>query len=411
MKKITNSLDFSVDYDVVVAGAGMAGVAAALASARAGKKTALVEKTIMNGGLATIGSVLYYLPISDIRHNQVTFGIAEELLLASIKYGPGDVPDWKNKENTRYGVAFNPMSFVLAMDELLDNAGVALWYDTLLCGVEQEEDGTVTGIVVENKSGRGIIHAHSFVDATGDADIAWRGGAPTQDGENFLSIWGVGYSMEAAAKAVKDNDGTPLCQLIGWGSSDTGNGHPEGMPTFMGINGKDVSRFVVESRRLALNAYKDLHAKNGRTSAFPAMLPTMPDYRMSRHIVGDYTLQTGEEFTQFDDSVGIVADWRGGKDLWSLPYRALTTKALPGVLTAGRCLGAHGQAWHVFRVIQAAAMSGEVAGLAAAMSADRNVMPDALNVTDLQNELKKRSFLLDMRELGNLEVDVKVANR
>ena len=202
MKKITNSLDFSVDYDVVVAGAGMAGVAAALASARAGKKTALVEKTIMNGGLATIGSVLYYLPISDIRHNQVTFGIAEELLLASIKYGPGDVPDWKNKENTRYGVAFNPMSFVLAMDELLDNAGVALWYDTLLCGVEQEEDGTVTGIVVENKSGRGIIHAHSFVDATGDADIAWRGGAPTQDGENFLSIWGVGYSMEAAEKAV-----------------------------------------------------------------------------------------------------------------------------------------------------------------------------------------------------------------
>lgn len=411
MKKITNSLDFSVDYDVVVAGAGMAGVAAALAAARTGKKTALVEKTIMNGGLATIGSVLYYLPISDIRHNQVTFGIAEELLLASIKYGPGDVPDWKNKENTRYGVAFNPMSFVLAMDELLDQAGIDLWYDTLLCGVEQEEDGRVTGIVVENKSGRGIIHAHAFVDATGDSDIAWRAGVPTQDGENYLSIWGVGYSMDAAKRAVEANDGSPLCQLIGWGSSDTGSGHPEGMKTFWGINGKDVSRFVVESRRLALNAYKDIHAQSGRKSAFPAMLPTMADYRMTRHIVGEYTLQTGEEFTHFDDSVGVVADWRGGKDLWSLPYRALVTKNMPTVLSAGRCIAAHGQAWFVFRVIQAAAMSGEVAGLAAAMSADRNVLPTDLNVTDLQNELKKRSFLLDMRELGNLEVDVKVANR
>ena len=120
--------DFVTEYDVVVAGAGMAGVAAALASARRGLKTALVEKTILNGGLATIGSVLYYLPLSDSRHNQVTFGISEELLLTSIKYGPGDVPDWKNPEGSaRYGCAFNPMSFVLGMDELLDQAGVVLW--------------------------------------------------------------------------------------------------------------------------------------------------------------------------------------------------------------------------------------------------------------------------------------------
>jgi len=83
--------DFSAEYDVVVAGAGVAGVAAALASARRGLKTCLVEKTIMNGGLATIGSVLYYLPLSDTHQQQLIFGISEELLHASIKYGPGDI--------------------------------------------------------------------------------------------------------------------------------------------------------------------------------------------------------------------------------------------------------------------------------------------------------------------------------
>ncbi len=407
-----NSYDFICDCDVLVAGAGMAGVSAALAAARYGLKTILVEKTIMNGGLATIGSVLYYLPLSDIRHNQVTFGIAEELLLASIQYGPGDVPDWKNKNgNTRYGVAFNPMSFVLAMDELLENAGVNLWYDTLLCGVERSNDnGKVTGVVVENKSGRGLLRASAFVDASGDADIAWRAGAPTADGVNYIAIWGVGYSFEKAKEAVEKNDGSPLCQLIGWGASDTGSGQIPGIDPFIGINGKEVSRFVTQSRKLALNAYKELQGEreNGRKYNFPAMLPTMANYRMSRRIEGIYTLQSDDKFTHFADSVGVAADWRGGNDIWCLPYRSLLAKDLPGVLAAGRCIGADGQAWQVFRVIQAAAMSGESAGLAAAMSAERGVLPENLDVNDLQAELKKRSFLLDMRELTDLPQEVKV---
>lgn len=401
--------DFVTEYDVVVAGAGMAGVAAALASARRGLKTALVEKTILNGGLATIGSVLYYLPLSDSRHNQVTFGISEELLLTSIKYGPGDVPDWKNPEGSaRYGCAFNPMSFVLGMDELLDQAGVVLWYDTLLCGTVRDESGRATAIVVENKSGRGMIKAKAFVDATGDADIAWRAGTPTVDGTNYISIWGMGYSMEAAKKAAETNDGTPLAELIGWGCSDTGAGQIPGIEPFHGIDGKEVSRFVTQSRKLALDAYKDIQKEHGRKHAFPAMLPAMVNHRMSRRIEGVYTVKTDEKFTHFEDSVGVVADWRGGHDLWCLPYRALLAKDLPGVLAAGRCLASDGEAWQVFRVIQAAAMSGESAGMAAAMAAERNITPDQLNVADLQAELKKQNFLLDMREVSELPQEVKV---
>ena len=77
------------NYDVLVVGGGCAGIAAALESARSGLQTALVEKTILWGGLATSGLVPIYMPLCDGKGRQVTFGIAEELLKLSIKHGPG----------------------------------------------------------------------------------------------------------------------------------------------------------------------------------------------------------------------------------------------------------------------------------------------------------------------------------
>ncbi|HGE70369.1 TPA: FAD-dependent oxidoreductase, partial [Candidatus Poribacteria bacterium] len=119
---------YSKEYDVLVAGGGVAGVASAVASARQGMKTAIIEKTIIFGGLATSGLILVYLPLSDNRGNQVTFGFAEELLKASIKYGPGDIPaDWSDPNTmSRYSVKFSPSAFALALDEVLIDAGVDL---------------------------------------------------------------------------------------------------------------------------------------------------------------------------------------------------------------------------------------------------------------------------------------------
>ena len=107
---------FEKKYDVVVAGAGVAGVAAALACARRGLHTALVEKTILVGGLATSGLVNIYLPLCDGLGHQVLFGLAEELLHLSIKYGPGEIPPgWRETtsktEPQRYRVVFSPASF------------------------------------------------------------------------------------------------------------------------------------------------------------------------------------------------------------------------------------------------------------------------------------------------------------
>ena len=396
-------IQYSKSYDVLVAGGGIAGVAAALAAARAGMKTALVEKTITFGGLATSGLILVYLPLSDNRGNQVTFGIAEELLLESIKYGPGDVPkDWQNPETrSRYMARFSPAAFTLALDRVLLEAGVDLWLDTLISDSIVESD-RITGLEVINKSGRGILSAKCIIDATGDADVAYYAGAPCAEQDNWMSIWWMEASLEHAKAAVADNSGKKLNLDRRLGGSNTGDGTPEGIRKFCGTNGKDVSQFVLEGRKLAREYYEREQSKlgkTGRNDVFPMTLPTMAQFRTTRRIVGIKTLATGDAFKHFDDCVGMVADWRGGKDVWEVPYYSLVPQKIKGLLAAGRCMDSEGQAWEVMRVIQAAAHTGEIAGVASALSVKLDTTPDALDISILQKELKQRKFLMDVSDL------------
>ncbi len=200
-------------YDIIIAGGGVAGTAAALEASRNGMKTALLEKTVFPGGLATTGLINIYLPLCDGKGHQVIFGIAEELLKASVMYGPGDIPKvWANtnepemRTEERYLTEFNPASFVLALDELLVDAGVDIWFDTLVCGVCKKGD-TVTGVEVETKSGRIQIDAKCVIDATGDASVAHLAGAECVEGSNWLAGWYMACSLEMAKQAVADNTG------------------------------------------------------------------------------------------------------------------------------------------------------------------------------------------------------------
>jgi hypothetical protein len=400
---IGNNLRYSKSYDVLVAGGGIAGVAAAIGAARAGMKTVLVEKTIIFGGLATSGLILVYLPLSDNRGNQVTFGFAEELLHESIKYGPGDVPsDWQNPvTRSRYMAKFSPAAFALALDKVLLDAGVDLWLDTLICEAVIK-NGQITGVEVINKSGRGVISAKCIIDATGDADVAYYAGATCAEQDNWMSIWWMESSLEQAKAAVIENSGKKLNLDRRLGGSNTGEGAPKGVRKFSGTYGKDVSQFVLEGRRLMREYYANEQLQigiSGRNDIFPMTLPYMAQFRTTRRIVGIKTLTTGEAFKHFDDCAGMVADWRGGKDIWEVPYYALVPENIKGLLTAGRCISAEGQAWEVMRVIQAAAHTGEIAGVAAALAVKLDTTPDALDILILQRELKQRKFLMDARKL------------
>ena len=395
-------MDFDRDYDVLVAGAGVAGVAAALELARAGLRTALVEKGILVGGLATSGLVSAYLPLCDGCGRQVTHGIAEELLHLSIRYGPGEVPPgWRKpaatKPSERYQTRFSPSAFVLALDEALAEAGVALWLDTLVCLPIMAGD-RIRGVEVENKSGRGALRARVLIDATGDADVAYRAGAPCEDVLNWLVVWALQSSLAAAQKAVSEGNGAALLGNISCGGGGMRElGPPQG--GFSGTDAEQVTRFVLDSRKLLLDYYKTQYAEGvDRRDLFPVALPSMAQFRTTRRIVGRATMSAGEDGQRVPDSVGLVAEWRRSGPVWEIPYGTLVPQRVKGLLAAGRCISSEGDAWHLTRVIPCAALTGQVAGMAAALALEHNTTPDELDARGIQERLAERGMPFHISE-------------
>ena len=400
-------------YDIAVIGGGVAGVAAAVQAARCGMKTVLVERTALVGGLATGGLINVFLPLCDGNGHQVTFGIAEEMLRKSIVYGPGEIPpNWKKERNgmerKRFIAVFSPASFVLALDEMLDEAGVDVWLDSLVCGV-LAEDGMVKRLEIENESGRVELRAKRFVDASGSAVLARRLGQNVVTDDNYFSSW----TLEFKSGAPYMNYG-PIY----------GNGVPTGIfsdddlrsagtslaelreAKRHGITGKQVSEYLRVTRRCLRSYYAYAYdsGKSDRNSLYPLKLPIMPQYRKICAIQAAETMRDGQANRHVPDSVGLVADWRRAGSVWEVPFRSLYSASGPGnLLFAGRCMGAVGDAWEVMRVIPAAAVTGQAAGMAAALALRDRLPLRELSVERLGDELKRRGIPQHLEELGLTE--------
>ncbi len=423
MQNINSYKPFEQTFDVIIAGAGVAGVAAALETARAGLRTALVEKTTLVGGLATSGLINIYLPLCDGQGHQVIYGIAEELLHLSIKYGPGDIPpNWKAGPNarpdadakskkSRYRTPFSPASFVLALDEALERAGVDLWLDTLVCQAVVATDKVkiprIVGIEVENKSGRGKLLADCVIDATGDADVAYRAGAPCVETDNWLSVWAIQSSLETARKAVSDPERASLLDVLHLGASPEGRGMPPNIPKLSGTDGKQVTRFILESHRLLRAYYSTQTDKTAldRHTLFPVTLPTMAQFRTTRRIVGYETMTEGHANSHIPTSVGLAPDWRKAGPVWEIPYGALVPRDIAGLLAAGRCISSASASayadspWEITRVIPAAALTGQVAGVAARLAIHRGTPPNTLKANVIQKELSTLGLPFHIEEI------------
>ena len=393
-----------VNYDVVVCGAGVAGVAAAVAAARQGAKTAVIEKQCLPGGLATTGLIYIYLPLCDGNGHQLAFGLTEELLRKSIAYGPGDIPNWQKAKNAhevkRYRVAFSPASFMLALTELLRESGVEIWYDTLVVGAEKSE-GKVKSVFVENESGRIEIRAKCFIDASGTGILARRAGIPGWDREpNYLSIWALQY--DKSLENSMNFDLTPSLRMNTMGVPWDEAKAPEGT-VYRGISGKQVSDFILKGHEMLLDYYKRNWQKEkaDRKTLFPVHLPSMPQFRKIFAIKSMRDLQTDENNLRFEDSIGLIGDWRKPGPAWEIPFRSLCPADGTGAfLAAGRCIGSLGDAWEVTRVIPTAALTGQVAGLAASISIDSGIEPRDLKVETLQSRLQSLGFPLHLPQVG-----------
>lgn len=393
------NFDYKTRYDVVVSGAGVAGVAAALAAARRGHKTALIEKQTLIGGLATSGLIFIYLPLCDGCGKQVTFGISEELLWRSIDFSPFDPPEqWggakggKSYNRTRFETFFSPAGFTLSMDEMLKEAGVDLWLDTMVCAVQKASDGKVTAVEVENCSGRGLVSASSFVDATGDATVIRRAGGAFEHGENFQSLWVMEHTPETVAY--------PFAESIRVVSSGDKWCPENRLPD--ASNSKNATAFTRKNWEYLRNKYRAAYAsgKTDRYQTFPVHLPAMPQFRKIARIKGIETLGDGDEWTHFDNSIGLYADWLNHDIVYETPFGVLIPEDVRGVFAAGRCISTTGSAWETYRVIPSAAMTGEAAGVGAALSVEQNCDGSELKVDDVRNALRKNGFKFHFEELG-----------
>ena len=383
-------------YDVAVCGGGIAGISAALAAAREGKKVIIFEKQYMLGGLGTSGLVTIYLPLCDGFGHQVSFGIAEELLKLSIAYGAEDryPENWldgvgtKTEKDKRYEVQYNAQLFAILAEKLLLENGVDILYGSYVVGVSAENN-RITKLFVENKSGRTDFSIDTVVDATGDCDIAHFAGVPTALFEqgNVLAAW----------YYYTNSSGYHL-QMIG--ASDTPEEEKTGNEEkplinrrFTGLDGKDLSEQVCLSHKKTLENWLKKREADKRTVI--STIATIPQIRMTRKIVGEYELSHTEMHTYFEDSIGMVSNWKKRGPIYEVPFRTLYSAKMKNLIVAGRCTCVNETLWDVMRVIPCCAVTGQAAGTAAAMTDDFS----ALDVSKLQEKLRTNGVVLHEKDI------------
>jgi len=371
-----------VHYDVVVCGAGVAGIAAAVAAARQGAKTVIIEKQCLLGGLATSGLIYIYLPLCDGNGKQVAFGLAEEMFRRCTEYGPFEVPErWGGPAGGDPGIAgdrcqccFSPAGFTLTLDKMLEESGVDLWLDTLITDAHKEGNQIVSVDTV-NLSGKVRIAGKCFVDATGCALAAKLAGAQVISEVNHVTPW----MMEMASDPSFFHF-TESLHIRPFGE------HKEEYAVEPPFDGKKVTEFVRRTWRMMRSHY-DAFSRAERVKNYPVHLPAMPQIRKIARIDALYNLAETDCGKHFEHTVGTAGNWYHPDPGWEAPYEALVPRDLDGLLAAGRCIGAAGYAWEIFRVIPAAALTGEAAGIAAALCAQGEILPRNLPYDVLKSHL------------------------
>ncbi len=393
------------NYDTVVVGGGVAGVSAALASARNGAKTLLIERTYMLGGLGTAGLVTIYLPICDGMGRQVSFGIAEELLRLSAEYGyePNFRADGRHtgrawleeghsieeKKKDRFDVQYNGCVFAILCEQLLIENGVDILYGTTVCSADVKED-RITAVITENKSGRQAFTGKNFIDASGDADLALQAGAQTAEFQqgNVLASW----YYEMIDEKFKLN-------MLGFADIPDKYKTKEQLENkgkrFKGLDGKELSSMMVQSHATLL---QDFLKKGGVSKEHAlAQMATIPQVRMTRRIEGKIVLDD-EPFKPYDDSVGLISNWRSAGPVFEVPYGSLISKNIKNLSACGRCISVTDTMWELSRVIPCCAVTGEAVGTASAMFDDFH----SADVNALQQRLKKNGVKIKYDELEPL---------
>jgi hypothetical protein len=427
------------ETDVLVVGGGPAGIAAALAAARAGVDTILTERFGFFGGNITqamVESLVWY------RHERTVEagGIGAELESVAEEMG-GTVPD---PEST--GRLLDSEMFKCAADRLLREAGVTPLLHCLVTDAVAE-DGEIRGVITESKSGRRAVLAKTVVDATGDADVADRAGVPcTMAPKDELMAVTVGFTLSGIDTEVFWNhvERHPS-QITDWASNtsekeeglfstyfrdvfdraradgvvpadaplggywdaitDEGEARGLNLVHLFGVDPTDVWELTeaeMEGRRQVLWAIEALRKyQPGFEQAKLRSIGSSIGTRESRKIVGRYNLREEDVRNQatFEDSIGIFPEFLDAYGVvlipttgryFQLPYGIMVPQNVDNLLVAGRSVAGDKISHSATRQMMCCAATGQGAGVAAAAAVQQHRRTAGVDIGAVQDELKRQ---------------------
>ena len=398
MKEITYSKSIPVkkQYDVIVCGGGVAGVAAAVSSAENGLSTLLLEKSNLLGGLGTLGLINLFVPMCNGRGKQIIFGLAEKWLRMSAELGFDTIPDdWKNGEpkaptGQRYIQRYSPAIFAYQLTNEIKKSGADILFDCM--AVDPIMEGNICkGVITESKGGTEFYPCRVLIDTTGDCDVLRRGGIPTVSGENFFTFSAKMVTLASCKSALEAGDISLIYSTInGGGINLFGDNQPDDVPCWSGLSAEEVTDYIIRNHLLILEKLKTTDRKSREIVTTPGM----PQFRTTAHIKGDYSLKIADAYRHFDDSVCAINDFEHRDHLFEVPLRALTRKDFPNIITAGRSADGTGYGWDLLRVIPPAILTGQAAGEAAILAIKDNTPVSDVNIRKLQSKLEKENVMV-----------------
>jgi hypothetical protein len=427
------------EYEVVVLGGGPAGIAAAVAAARAGRRTLLIERYGFLGGMGTAAGVTNFCGLHANVHGEmrrVVQGVASDLLARIDRLGGLNAPHLVLGKILAQ--AYDTAAYKIAADDLLAAHKVDILFHALGAGVVMHDERRVNVLLIETKAGRLAVRSDIFIDCSGDGDLAAWAGAPFEVGDGgghmlYPSMmfrlngidpdkageaWRTIPSLMEAAEAAgthrfprKGAIVRPQRSGIEWRVNFTQLARADGR-AINGLEPDDLTHGEIEGRRQAVQAFEFLRTVPGFEKSYIVDLPPQLGIRETRRITGGYSLSGDDVLScaSFADSIGVngwpieahvagdvifkfppIPASRGFNEL---PYRMLLPEGIDNLLVAGRCASMTHEGQSAARVSGACFAMGEAAGLAAALSLSGNTIPREIAVEKLQQVLKQQGAFI-----------------
>ncbi len=424
--------------DILVVGSGSAGATAAISAARKAQELSppaqvmLVERYGFLGGISTgVLDTFYGFYTPGETAKKVVSGIPDDVVKELKKLD--QVIERPNTFGAGTGITYNPEILKVVWERLAQQAGVQILYHSLVLDA-LVESGRVTGVIAGSKAGLGLIRAKIVVDASGDADVAARAGAPFEMAGERAPAQTLTTTFRLANVDVERARSLPRSEFIACLTAAAESGRydlprREGSIHVTPVEGvmatiltrvsfadprrpEELTRAEIEGRRQALEYERFLREQvPGYESARIVAFSTQIGVRESRRIFGEYRLTREDVLTgqKFDDVIGLcgapIEDHHSGSDTkWiyipegetvDIPYRTLVPQKVENLLVAGRCFSATHDAHAAVRSMAQCMCMGQAAGCAAALCVARHQMPRELSVPILQEELRRFGATLE----------------